>query len=120
MFLQHGSYGDARVLSPASVAAMTRNQIPGIASTFGAERFREASWGLGWEVQGERHPIRGPSLISPRTFAHAGLGGTYLWIDPDNAIVGVYLSLLRQPSPWLRPYWNGDLVVDAIMAAIED
>src|SRR5436853_250463 len=34
MFLQEGAYGTARVLSPASVAAMTRNQIPGIALRF--------------------------------------------------------------------------------------
>jgi CubicO group peptidase (beta-lactamase class C family) len=119
MFLQQGSYGDARVLSPASVAAMTRNQIPGIAVSFDDERFPEASWGLGWEIQGGRRGQREPSLVSPHTFAHAGLGGTYLWVNPDSEIVGVYLALLRKGTPWMRPAWNGDLVINAIMAAID-
>ncbi len=34
MFLNGGGYADARVLSRASVAAMTRNQVPGIGSDF--------------------------------------------------------------------------------------
>ncbi len=35
MFLNRGSYGDARILSPASVREMTRNQIPGISARRG-------------------------------------------------------------------------------------
>jgi len=31
-FLNGGSYGDKRILSPAAVEAMTRNQIPGISA----------------------------------------------------------------------------------------
>lgn len=34
MFLNDGIYGDRRILSPATVAAMTRDQIPGISASF--------------------------------------------------------------------------------------
>ena len=34
MILNRGRYGDARILSPAAVAAMTRDQIPGIKARF--------------------------------------------------------------------------------------
>jgi CubicO group peptidase (beta-lactamase class C family) len=34
MFLNRGRYGDARILSPAAVAAMTRDQIPASAHVF--------------------------------------------------------------------------------------
>lgn len=39
MFLNRGSYGDVRILSPAAVAEMTRNQIPGISSQIPGEFF---------------------------------------------------------------------------------
>jgi hypothetical protein len=42
------------VLSPAAVAQMTRNQIPGISARYNGEVFPEASWGLGWSVLGEK------------------------------------------------------------------
>lgn len=35
MFLNRGAYGDARILSPASTAAMTRNRIWGIGADLG-------------------------------------------------------------------------------------
>jgi CubicO group peptidase (beta-lactamase class C family) len=119
MFCQHGRYGAARVLSPASVAVMTRNQIAGVALSFDDEFFPEASWGLGWEVQGEKRPKRAPSLRSARTFEHVGSGGTYLWVDPFSEIVGVYFCLLRHGAPGLRPAWRGDLFIDAVTAAID-
>jgi hypothetical protein len=48
MYLQGGRYGAARVLGPATVAAMTRNQIEGIP----------------FEYEGERWPRRGASTIT--------------------------------------------------------
>jgi serine-type D-Ala-D-Ala carboxypeptidase len=43
--------GNLRVLSPASVAAMTRDQLPGIGAVYGPERFDTAGWGYGWNVK---------------------------------------------------------------------
>ena len=37
MFLNRGSYGEVRILSPVAVAEMTRNQIPGVGAQFFGE-----------------------------------------------------------------------------------
>jgi CubicO group peptidase (beta-lactamase class C family) len=120
MFLQNGSYGPARVLSPASAAAMTRNQIPGVSMRFDDEYFPEASWGLGWSVQGPKRVRRGPTLTSEQTFSHNGAGEVWLWADPVSEIVGVYLSLTLSGVPGLYAAWNADLFANAVTAAIEE
>jgi CubicO group peptidase (beta-lactamase class C family) len=129
-FLNGGSYGQARILSPASVDEMTRNQIPGIGASWGDEFFAEASWGLGWNVQGSKKPLAGATLLSCMAFSHGGAGGVGLWIDPTYDLVVVYLSvasLERWPSdvalpeevrPGLMNYT--DLFVNAVTAAIID
>jgi serine-type D-Ala-D-Ala carboxypeptidase len=120
MFLDGGRGGDARVLSPAAVAAMTRNQIPGVSLTFGPEVFPEASWGLGWQVQGNRRAIRGGSLCSPTAFGHNGSGGVYLWADPTHELAGVYLSVVSHGRPGLLANWCADLFIDAVTASVTD
>jgi CubicO group peptidase (beta-lactamase class C family) len=97
LFLNRGSYGDTRILSPASVFEMTRNQIPGIDAVYGDEVFPEASWGYGWNVHGSKKGWGGGSLHSSRAFIHGGGGGVHLWVDPEYEIVGVYFSV-RMPS----------------------
>ena len=74
MFLERGTLGGVRVLGPATVAAMTSNQIPGVGMQFDDEYFAEASWGLGWSIHGSRQPRRGGSLYSAQAFEHNGLG----------------------------------------------
>jgi CubicO group peptidase (beta-lactamase class C family) len=122
MFLEHGGRGAVRVLSPASVAQMTRNQIPGISAHFIDEYFPEASWGLGWSVEGDkRYPLRG-SLDSPATFGHGGGGGIWMWVDPTYDLVGVYLSSLRNShvAPDSLSGWPTDLFMNAVTAAVLD
>src|SRR5262249_35811425 len=94
MFLNQGSYGDVRILSPATVAEMTRNQIPGISARYDGEFFPEASWGLGWGVHGTKKAIRDGSLRSVRSFEHSGFGGVLLWVDPVYELVGAYFSVV--------------------------
>jgi CubicO group peptidase (beta-lactamase class C family) len=94
MFLNQGSYGDVRILSPATVAEMTRNQIPGISARWGEESFPEACWGLGWRVPGNNRGIRDGSLRSGRSFEHGGFGGVALWVDPVYELVGAYFSVV--------------------------
>jgi CubicO group peptidase (beta-lactamase class C family) len=122
MFLERGGSGAGRVLSPTSVTQMTRNQIPGISAYFLHEHFPEASWGLGWSIEGDkRYPLRG-SLDSPATFGHAGSGGIWMWVDPVYDLVGVYLSSLRNPrvAPESLSRWPTDLFMNAVTAAVLD
>ena len=118
-FLNGGRYGENRILSPAAVAEMTRNQIPGIPSRFKDEYFPEAGWGLGWCLEAGKHAWRHGSLRSPGTFGHAGATGVYVWVDPLSEIVGVYFSVTLEVESSGLPLWNADLFMDAVIAAVE-
>jgi CubicO group peptidase (beta-lactamase class C family) len=129
MFLNGGRYGDARILSYASVAEMTRNQIPGTTSTYWDEVFPEACWGLGWNIVGNK--TFAGSLWSPKTFTHGGTGGIRLWIDPVNEIVGVFFSVMSYEHERFtgqetlrtadhRCLCSEDLFINAVTAAVID
>src|SRR4029450_7671914 len=48
--LNGGRYGDTRILSPAAVATMTRDQVPGLRARIVAAEMAHASYGYGWIV----------------------------------------------------------------------
>jgi CubicO group peptidase (beta-lactamase class C family) len=57
------------------------------------------------------------SLVSPSTFTHAGLGGSYFWADPEAELVGVYLSASsRDDHGWT--VMHSDQFVNAVHAAV--
>lgn len=120
MFLNQGTYGGARILSPASVHEMTRNQIPGIGTEFFGSVHAEASWGLGFMVQDNERWKWGNSTLSPvGTYGHGGAGGLNFWVDPANEIVGVYFSVgldIDEEDRSIR--WNFDLFQNMVTAAV--
>ena len=117
MFLDQGRCGDGRILSAPSVAAMTRNQIPGVSVDFLGEFHAEASWGYGWDIHGEGKWRNYPAaLLPPEAFRHAGTGGVHLWVDPVNEIVGAYFSV----KPDLEGTTADELFIDAVTAAVDD
>ena len=118
MVLNRGAYGGTRVLSPVSVAEMTRNQIPGISSLWAGEYFPEASWGYGWDVLGSKKSMRDASLLSSATFGHGGSGMTKLWVDPVYDVVIVYLSIATRMITPRKSDWCADLFINAAMASI--
>jgi CubicO group peptidase (beta-lactamase class C family) len=118
-FLNGGRYGAVRLLSPAAVAEMTRNHIPGISSYIFDEVFPEASWGLGWSIKGPKKAALFGSLLAPPAFEHPGWGGTYVWGDPAFDLVGVYLSVVPQALPNGMLDWHADLFINATTAAVD-
>lgn len=120
MFLNRGSYAEASILSPAAVAEMTRNQIPGIGAQIPGEFFPEASWGLGWSIHGNKRAPRDGSLYSPQAFDHHGAGGTYFWVDPVYESVGVYFSVALELIDVGRTKECYDLFTNAVTAAVVD
>ena len=122
MILNRGRYGDTRVLSPAAVAAMTRDQIPGTKALFlGYEKDR-ASWGYGFCVasptkwtyfDGSLHPLG--------TICHPGAGTSNLWIDFDHELVGTYFEVTTRTreSGAYEFLWNFDLFQNAVTAAVD-
>lgn len=129
MFFNRGTYGDARILSPASIAEMTRNQVPGISARYRGEIFPEASWGFGWSIHENKKPQSLGTLYSPKVFSHTGAGGVLLWVDPIYEIVGAYFSVIShggipvgvsvsEPVGYLMG--RMDLLMNAVTAAVLD
>jgi CubicO group peptidase (beta-lactamase class C family) len=131
MLLNGGSYGGRRVLSRASIAAMTRHQVatsvpwilPWISPRTGQRidvDFSGGGYGYGLYIVGEGDRFRmNGALASQSTFGHVGYGGCYVWADPERDLVGVYLSV----SPRLhREFFvmNADLFQNAVHAAVID
>jgi Beta-lactamase class C and other penicillin binding proteins len=116
MFLSGGEYGGARLLSPVSVAAMTKNQIPGVSSEYRGEFFPEAFWGYGWGINGTKRD--GGDLFSPAAYSHWGAAGPFICVDPEYDIITVFLCVeVDHHNPFKDIY--ADSFNDAAMAAIE-
>jgi uncharacterized protein YbbC (DUF1343 family) len=88
MILNGGTYGGARILSPMTVAEMTR---PRVVSSSGATR------GLGWDINSSFSVNRG-DLFPLGSFGHTGFTGTSIWIDPASEMFVVFLSNRVHPD----------------------
>lgn len=100
MLLNGGKLGNVRLLSDASVLAMTTNRLNDQPEL--PEPIRRAQpWGLGFRMN---HPGTSGSwgdLLGPRTFGHTGATGTMCWIDPDReGFCLLFTSAIRSRAPW--------------------
>jgi len=121
MTLNRGRYHDARILSPAAVAAMTRDQIPGIKARFFDKQTEHASWGYGWAVESpSKWPYFHGSLQPLGTLSHPGAGGAMFWIDPGRELVGAYFEVTTRLTQRFEHFWNFDLFQNVITSAVED
>jgi len=81
MMLNGGTYDGRRILSRASVTAMTVDQI---------RDDEKPTQGLGWRVARQAGSFGGP-LASSRAYGHGGSSGVYVWVDPENDLAGAFL-----------------------------
>ena len=88
MILNGGQYNGVRVLSPLTVAEMTR---PRLVNSTGATR------GLGWDINSSYSTNRG-ELFPLGSFGHTGFTGTSIWIDPASQMFVVFLSNRVHPD----------------------
>jgi uncharacterized protein YbbC (DUF1343 family)/CubicO group peptidase (beta-lactamase class C family) len=88
MILNGGVYRGVRVLSPLSVAEMTRPRL-----------VSEAGWtrGVGWDINTSFSSNRG-DLFPLGSFGHTGFTGTSLWIDPATQMFVIFLSNRVHPD----------------------
>ena len=120
-FLNRGRYGDARILGPRTVAAMTRNHIPGIAARRGNEIHKEASYGLGWSVQSnEKWTYDASPLLHVGAYQHSGIGASSLMVDPFDELVMVYFEVTMKLTEDLWFVHNTEKFQNVICSAIED
>jgi len=113
-FLNSGSYGGVRTLTPASVAQMTRDQVPGVPPQRQGEPLAKASHGLGWflNLPGEVYPF--PSQLSDEAFGHGGSGGSLLCVDPARELVVVWLSVWPDMSTTSQ-YGFVDALIESVV-----
>lgn len=81
MMLNQGTLDGARVLSPATVRAMTSNQLEAMPEIPEVDR-RCRPWGLGWRLNWPGHSANFGDLLGPGAYGHWGATGTLCWIDP--------------------------------------
>ena len=86
MFLQGGTLGGARILSPASVRLMTTDNNSELPDSFWRGRYLGSNWGFGWDVKNGKKDDLG-LLRGERSYNHCGFGGARLHVDPDAALV---------------------------------
>lgn len=94
-FLGGGAREGRRILSAASVAAMTRNQLEGFPGLPEEDR-RCRPWGLGWRLAWPGRSDNAGDLFGPGSYGHWGATGTLLWIDPEREAFLVLLT--TEPS----------------------
>lgn len=91
--LNHGKYGDVRLLGRKTVEYMTSNQLgPEVKSQL---RGTFADWGFGLSVAVRTTPGIVRSTGSIGEFSWPGGFGTYWWADPREQLVAVWMA----PSP---------------------
>ncbi len=88
MLLQEGSYGGRQYIKPQTVALFTKRQFPGNRR------------GLGFDKPQLNPTEPGPACAeaSANSFGHTGFTGTYIWADPDNELIIVFLSNRVNPD----------------------
>ena len=80
-YLNGGEYSSVRLLSPETVAHMTREQV----------RSDTTRRGLGWLLQSP-HISSAGRLLGERAFGHTGFTGTSIWADPELELLVVALT----------------------------
>ncbi|HEX3905857.1 MAG TPA: serine hydrolase domain-containing protein [Polyangia bacterium] len=102
--------GGARLLTQASVAAMTRDHLTPEQKQ-GAEIFfgNHSGWGFGMAVN--VRSVEGEPWVVPGRFGWDGGYGTTAYSDPKNDLVGILLTqrLMDSPEPpaVFREFWAG-------------
>ncbi|MEK6334959.1 MAG: exo-beta-N-acetylmuramidase NamZ domain-containing protein [Acidobacteriota bacterium] len=88
MIMNGGVYNQTRILSPMTIAAMTR---PRAVAEGGAAR------GLGWDIATTFSTNKG-DLFPLGSFGHTGFTGTSMWIDPASDTFVIFLSNRVHPD----------------------
>ncbi|NQV03266.1 MAG: serine hydrolase, partial [Bacteroidia bacterium] len=84
MLMNYGEYGGKQYLLPSTILEFTRKQFPG----------DESRRGMGFDKPMPEYDPDGPTCeaVSSTSFGHSGFTGTYMWADPANGLVYVFLS----------------------------
>ena len=90
MTLNGGTLGDARILSPASVALMTANHVGDLLGS-------GSGFGLGFQIRLDLGASGQPGSVGD--YGWGGAYHTVYWVDPAERLVVVYFTQLLTPMP---------------------
>jgi serine-type D-Ala-D-Ala carboxypeptidase len=115
MYLNGGTLDGKRIMSPASVKLLTKNHNKGVPDSFWFGRWLGASWGLGWDVKGDKIDDLG-MLRSASSYNHGGYGGARLLIDPEyELVVAIYMCEKAE----LSVYDDMNCAIDILYGALD-
>jgi len=100
LMLSKGTHAGVRLLSPATVRAMTTNRLvedPELPEAIA----RTKPWGLGWRLNQPGTAGSWGDLLGKEVFGHTGATGTTVWIDPQTQGFCILLTTaIRERAPW--------------------
>ncbi len=90
MLMNEGKYGGEQYILPATVKEFTKYQFP----------VNNNRRGIGFDKPFQEYDKNGPCCksASQLSYGHSGFTGTYLWADPENGLIFVFLSNRVYPS----------------------
>jgi CubicO group peptidase (beta-lactamase class C family) len=111
-----GSFGDRRILAPATVRTMLTNHNAGKTAIDAERPSRPADHGLGVVLA---QPWFMGGLSAPTTFGHTGFTGTSLLVAPEHDLVVVLLTNRAHPNwSWSNPDTHRLALHDTVAAAL--
>jgi CubicO group peptidase (beta-lactamase class C family) len=103
MIMNRGELDGVRLLAPRTVAAMSRNHLPGGADLeeFGRPIYAEMTFlgtgfGLGFAVVDD--PIKAKSWSNRGEISWGGAASTAFWIDPVDEVICIFMTQLLPSS----------------------
>jgi CubicO group peptidase (beta-lactamase class C family) len=105
MLLSGGELDGARILSPRTLAYMTKNHLPGGAmltalarGQFAETNYNGMGFGLGFGVLVDPVALKVPA--SPGEFTWGGAASTAFWVDPVEQITAAFYTQLLPSSTY--------------------
>lgn len=90
-----------QLLHPSTVQEMRSVQFPGLRGIVpGYGSFKDCTWGLGFEVHGQKDHWMG--ALPESAVGHFGMTGTYLWLAQGWAMVAL---TDHDFGDWAKPLW---------------
>ncbi|WOD45216.1 serine hydrolase domain-containing protein [Hwangdonia lutea] len=94
MLVQNGTYANKQYFKPETVKEFTRIQYPENNNRRGLGFDKPL---IGNDTLSIKEAYPAPQ-VSPESFGHAGFTGTFVWADPKNELVFIFLSNRVYPS----------------------
>jgi CubicO group peptidase (beta-lactamase class C family) len=112
--------GTRRILSGATMRAMTRDHTGGEARSegFGTGSDLPRPWGLGFMLRGPHDDGYLPDLCAPGSFGHGGASGCMLITDPTADITVAYVSTHHARTGRERWSYRIRSTINATLAAL--